>query len=169
MSATRSWRARRSRRSKSSASGWDGSSSGSRPSTTISITTSMSHSDLRTSLQGALSTISGSRRNGRRRYKTCPAAACSTKTRPVRSSTLTPPIAVAARMCSEFMQSSTRCRKAATRTVPTDPWAIGRDRGPCMERAAPLRAMAAITRRPAAAPPGSRTSATAPRAPASSA
>ena len=59
---------RRSKRSKSSVSVWTGSSSGSRPATVSSTSTSMSRSGPRTSRPGAPSTISGRRRIGQRDF-----------------------------------------------------------------------------------------------------
>jgi predicted dithiol-disulfide oxidoreductase (DUF899 family) len=56
-----------------------------------------------------------------------------------------------ANMCSASTESLIQCRRGGTRPAPITRWATGRGRETCTARAAPLRAMAAIMRRLAAA------------------
>lgn len=130
--------------------GWN--SSGFHPSTMTSITISMSHSDRRTSQRAEPNITIVLLRSGWGRYKTCRAAACSTRARLARYSTHTPPMAAAARLFWESTAFSTPCRKEGTRQVPIILWLTGRDRGICIATVARSKAMAVITLRRAAAP-----------------
>jgi hypothetical protein len=82
-------------------------------------TTSMSRSSRRTSPLDARSTISDLHLNGPPPYKICRAAASFIRMRQARSFIPIRPMVVAVRKCWESTASSTSCRKAATRPVPT--------------------------------------------------
>jgi Bacterial protein of unknown function (DUF899) len=96
----------------------------------------------------APSTISGKRRNGQRNWKISRATACSTRTRPVRSSTRIQPSAAVAKSSWASIDFSMRHRKAAMRTGLTTVSPIGRDPGTCTTKGGRWKRMAAITGSP---------------------